>query len=606
MILAPNIAWASLDKGRLYTRVAALVGLLAGTGVAAAAPLSDPWMSAFLSAVADDATFATFAPGAIPSTPLSRLAPPAYADGYSSPAGADRPSPRDLSNLFAQFDRIGDDAPQLNNLLVAATQLFASHTHARTPARPGPMNALPILVSPDDPIASIVGNLPVMRQQRSRYVGGSSPGDPREQLNDVTPLFDGSSVYGSHAGRETRLRTGAGDGKLRTDGRGGLPSVDGRPAAGDVRADENPNLQALHALFVREHNRLADTIAAGCAETGLDCSGDEIFLGAKTLVTIAQQKIFYTEVLPLIIGADDPASILAKPALLDQVDGAINEFTTAAGRLGHSQVPNTILLAEPGGPHHEVPLSACFFDPACLADASLESLLYGSVLQAAEPVDLLVANALRNALVPGFGETFLIDLLATNINRGRDHGLAGYSATREVLGLPARALRELVPPAVLDAYGEAQDIDLLTGLLAEFRPADAYIGETARQLWALQFAVLADEPGFYAAGDLPPGIADWLEGISMAGLIAANTALLPGNLGTNVFLAGTGHPVPLPPALALALSALAGLRLFANSGCRPRGGDAAPRREECPGAERASQAPHLQACATGRIAWSRC
>ncbi|MEQ8662010.1 MAG: peroxidase family protein [Gammaproteobacteria bacterium] len=593
---------ANAVDSRLRARAAALVGLLATTGTAPAATLSAPWLSAFLPAVANGATFAAVAPTEIPNAPLTRLASPAYADGYSSPAGAGRPSPRALSNLFAQFDHVGDDAPPLNNLFVAATQLFASHTHARTPTLPDPMNALPIPVSPDDQIASIVGNLPVMRQQRSRYVGGSGPGDPREQLNDVTPLFDGSSVYGSYAGRETRLRTGAGDGKLRSDGRGGLPIVDGRPAAGDVRADENPNLQALHALFVREHNRLADTIAAGCAETGLDCSGDEIFLGAKTLVTVAQQKIFYTEVLPLIISADDPASILAKPALLEQVDGAINEFTTAAGRLGHSQVPNTILLAEPDGPHYEVPLAACFFDSACLADASLESVLYGSVLQAAETVDLLVADSLRNALVPGFGDTFLIDLLATNINRGRDHGLAGYLATREVLGLPARALSELVPPAVMDTYGEAQDIDLLTGLLAEFRPADAYIGETARQLWALQFAVLADEPGFYTAGALPPGVADWLDGVSMAGLIADNTGLVATDLGANVFLANTGQPVPLPPALVLVLSALAALRPATKRQRRPVGSAACPRRDDIPGARHPRQASHRQTCASVCIA----
>ena len=41
-----------------------------------------------------------------------------------------------------------------------------------------------------------------------------------------------------------------------------LPKLDGEYAAGDVRARENPGLSSLHTIFVREHNRIASTLAA--------------------------------------------------------------------------------------------------------------------------------------------------------------------------------------------------------------------------------------------------------------------------------------------------------------------------------------------------------
>ncbi len=496
--------------------------------------------------------------------PLHRIGPAsAYGDGYAAMAGADRPSPRAISNALSVSENQKPITVPLSNLSVAMFQLLASHEIARSPTLAGAEHAINVAVPDNDPVASSADGQTVMPQQRSQFQGGSGLGDPRQQVNDVTSAFDASTVYGSDAETLALLRASDGTGRLRTGPDGGLMTVAGRVRAGDVRADENPTLQTLHALFVREHNRLADGVADWCASDGLDCSPDEIFDGARKLVTYQQQKIFYDELLPAFLGTapglNGLAPLLPNTDLLKDVSGAVTEFTAAAGRIGHTLVPSTILLASPGGPKTSVPLETCFFDATCLGDASMEEILYGAVVNPAEAVDTFVIPSLKDALVPDFGATFLIDLFATNINRGRDHGLVDYQTMRILLGLPDVPLEELLPAEVLDIYGDGDtvDIDLIVGLFSEFRPDGAVVGETTAALWALQFLGLAELSDFYAADDLPEVLRLWLDDVSMANLIARNTDLNVKDLGDSPFLAA----IPLPPTAVLLTIALAGLAL---------------------------------------------
>jgi len=105
---------------------------------------------------------------------------------------------------------------------------------------------------------------------RSMFVG--SP-QQRNQVNVITSFIDASAVYGSDEVRADILRTKM-DGLLKTSSDGrmlpfnteGLENAggDGRDdlfLAGDVRANEQAGLTAMHTLFVREHNRLATAIA---------------------------------------------------------------------------------------------------------------------------------------------------------------------------------------------------------------------------------------------------------------------------------------------------------------------------------------------------------
>jgi len=107
--------------------------------------------------------------------------------------------------------------------------------------------------------------------------------------------------------------------------------------SGDERVNENPNLQLMHTLWSREHNRLADEIKKSYENGGIDknFTGEGIFQEARRLkrrllnyilkgflslfifrYLIAElQMIVYNEWLPLVLGKE----VMAKYGL--SVDG---------------------------------------------------------------------------------------------------------------------------------------------------------------------------------------------------------------------------------------------------------------------------------------------
>ena len=79
--------------------------------------------------------------------------------------------------------------------------------------------------------------------------------------------------------------------------------------------------------------------------------------------------------------------------------------------------------------------------------SGIESIFAGLVNDKSSFSDLSIADTLQNHLferVEADGSIVAIDLAATNINRGRDHGLPPYVKYRELCGLkPVKTFQDL-------------------------------------------------------------------------------------------------------------------------------------------------------------------
>ena len=71
---------------------------------------------------------------------------------------------------------------------------------------------------------------------------------------------------------------------------------------GDIRANEQIGLIAMHTLFVREHNRLADLISSHYPDT----DDEQIYQLARKIVSAEIQAITYKEFLPALLGPYAP------------------------------------------------------------------------------------------------------------------------------------------------------------------------------------------------------------------------------------------------------------------------------------------------------------
>ncbi len=136
------------------------------------------------------------------------------------------------------------------------------------------------------------------------------PFSAREQMNSITSFVDGSSIYGSTGNANKRLRSRSGGGLMRANARSGaelLPSA----GAGDLRSGAQPTLQAIHTVFLREHNRIARALAGAFG----DDDDERIFQEARRLVVAQFQNVVFNEYMPAVLGAerarDAGVSILA-------------------------------------------------------------------------------------------------------------------------------------------------------------------------------------------------------------------------------------------------------------------------------------------------------
>ncbi|HKP89019.1 MAG TPA: peroxidase family protein [Thermoleophilaceae bacterium] len=524
-------------------------------------------------------------------TSYVRVAPAAYGDGRDAQAGG--VPPRYVSNRI--FNDVGQNlfSDRRVTQWVWTWGQFMDHTFGL--AEGGDERA-PIAFDPADPLERFRNDLGVISFKRDSAVPGTgtSGANPRQQLNTVSSYIDGWSVYGGTRRRLEWLRTGPFDGRTANNGArllttagGYLPTaaargdsgsapemaaegaLAGHPqdavVAGDVRANENIALTAVHTLFAREHNRIVDRLPRRLP-------AELRFQIARRIVGAEQQYVTYREFLPAV-GVRLPPYGGYRPGVNPALG---NEFATVGYR-AHSMIHGEFELDVPadrfdgdgidhleaqgvdvedeGGDELElkVPLAVAFFNPGLLPEVGLDSVAVGLASEAQYRNDEQMDDALRSVLfqIPGPVQG-VTDLGALDVQRARDHGIPSYNRLRAAYGLaPKTSFRAITgessedasesidDPAILDflelrgpdgesipfgteeaeegategtrrttlaarlkgVYGSVDAVDAFTGMVSERHVPGTEFGELQLAMWRRQFQALRDGDRFFYAGD---------------------------------------------------------------------------------------------------------
>ena len=601
-----------------------------------------------------------------------------YADGVGE-LNTELPNARFISNRI--FNDLHINLFSENNLshLVFGWGQFLDHTFGL--AKGGEEEAN-IPFDNNDPLEDFQNDLGHILFNRSV---GEVVNDQREQINTVSSFLDAFNVYGGEVPRLDYLRVGSKDGDptnnsayLELDNgylptrqfladKYGVPLEDvpnmdfmsrlagdkGAAAfAGDIRANENSALTALHTLFAREHNRIVDLLNA--TEANLD--EETKFQIARKLVIAKQQHITYDDFLPTVGVEVDPYQ-----GYDPNVDPRlINEFATVGYR-AHSMVHGDFdfpirnlsavdlaMLEDQGalrdGNQIEVPVNTQSGNPSVIPKIGLGAV-YEGLVETNYNNDEQIDNQLRSILfqLPGFGNgegeftdgppierlfNVVADIGAIDIERGRDHGMPSYNDLRDAYGLekveffyqitgetPEKvqetreflndtelkdvdgseidgdalidvaaevnlndpeilkflavlnrdgelvadpqqiealladnmevegitAIRKTTLAARLEAiYGDIDDVDAFTGMLAEPHVNGSEFGELQLAIWKDQFERLRDGDRFFHLNDPDLVEIEARFGIdyqhSLGDIIAFNTDLNRGDLPDNVFI----------------------------------------------------------------------
>jgi len=411
---------------------------------------------------------------------FGRIGPANFSDSQRSLV-TNLPNARTVSNLVVAATTEEAETPNdrgLSGMMYAWGQFI---DHDINLIKSDGINKISIQIPNGDP--SISGSISLTRTKVDPLTGLA--------INNVTGWIDGSMVYGSDAVTAASLRNA--EGYMLTSAGNNLPIANGAFLAGDIRAQENPDLTALQTLFVREHNRQVNLLKAANPEW----SGDQLYNQARAIVGAEIAHITYSEFLSSLLGR---GAIGRYEGYDPTVNTSMNEeFAGAAFRFGHSIVSaNLQRLAENGsavGP--DLSLKDAFFQTTSdfAANGGAAGFLRKLASDVSNELDVFIVDDLRNFLnVPGAS----MDLAAINIQRGRDLGLGSLNQTRVALGLKAyTSFAEITSDASIAAslqaaYGSVDKLDLWIGGLAENHGQGAMVGETFQIIIANQFEALRD------------------------------------------------------------------------------------------------------------------
>ncbi|XP_058020503.1 myeloperoxidase-like [Ahaetulla prasina] len=480
--------------------------------------------------------------------PYVRWLPQEYEDGISLPRGWTEtklyfghplPLVRAVSNDIVFFPNVNVTDDSSRSVLFmqwgqfldhdmdfgpseTATLTFIKGINCEESCEKGPP-CFPIKIPPNDPTKSQLKCIPFTRSAPACNGGYAI----RSQINALTSFVDASMVYASEDKWALQLRNLTNNLGLlavnkRFNDRGfaflpfgtpeGFPencNVTNRTLripcflAGDNRVNEMPGLTALHTLFLREHNRLATELK----RLNPQMSGEELYQESRKILGAMMQKITYTEYIPAVLG--DTSPLPPYRGYNDSVDPRIANAFTIAFRFGHTFVRPTVRrLDSRYQVLNEAPLENEFFTTwKFIYQGGIDPVLRGQIGTPAKLVrqDQLVVEGLRDRLFQEPSKPGL-DLPSLNMQRGRDHGLPGYHAWRQLCGLSqprnenelARVLQNpQVARKFIQHYGTPKNIDLWVGAVSEPLLRNSRVGPLLACIFRKQFQNLRDGDRFW-------------------------------------------------------------------------------------------------------------
>ena len=430
------------------------------------------------------------------NTQYLRIAAPRYADGTG--AMTTGPPARYISNRI--FNDVGQNLFSENDVSRWGWVWgqFLDHTFGLRDERPA--EPAPIAFATTDPLEEFRNDFGVIDFARTPAASGTGVSSPRQQVNTESSYVDATAVYGDTDSRLEWLREGPIDGTLadngtrlllpggylpRADARGNAaaaPAMDlmgrlvGTPAravvAGDVRANENIALTAVHTLFAREHNRIVNALPARLSAT-------DKFEIARRVVAAEEQYVTYHEFLPALgvqlapyrgydpsvnAGISNEFAVVgyrAHSMIHGELEPTAPDATYSASQLDGFRAEGIGVEDADGKVTLDIPLEVAFGNPDLLQSVGLGPVLESLGTERQYRNDEQIDNTLRSVLFqvpkPGVDPAScspvvvnpncfdgVQDLGAIDVERGRDHGMPSYNALRRAYGLaPKRSFTSI-------------------------------------------------------------------------------------------------------------------------------------------------------------------
>merc|ERR1719334_1182757 len=550
-------------------------------------------------------------------TPFIRFLPPAYGDGIFLPRGvhsqprpdtgyeSSLPSPRVITDSIMQQGDENTTESDHNTHMVMQWGQFVDHDILGTsksqfdccnPEIRNLSRCFPIFVPSSDSFYGEFGKNCLDFTRSDHHCRRDQ--NHAEQFNTVTSFLDGSAVYGCHQELALSLRGGLErkEGKLLVNSKlpHFLPSAfdvkmqqsgHDKPTdfmAGDNRVETHSGLTAMQNLFFNEHNRIAgELFKAMQGKIGERELDELVYQETRSLVVATMQQITYSEFLPAVLGDGH----MSKHGLNHQecqykesTDPSIfNCFSTAAFRFGHSLVQSVFR-----GVNQPWKLGRFYGDSQFAFKDNGHGYvneLEGLSEQPCQKADLHMSDQLSHFLYcnkevcdketsPGAGH----DLVSTNIQRGRDHGIPGYNKVRQKCGLSPLSSMSSNPAEITQdiwsqlgsVYKDVEEVDLYVGGLAESPVEGGLVGPTFACIIGNQFQSLMDGDRYFYRHTAGPGIRplsgamfDQIRKRKLSDVICENTDIK--EISNNVFIqpGGSNPKVPCSSHSKLDLASIA-------------------------------------------------